>query len=77
MDARDVRDKMTVEEVEQRLRETREELWRLRFRAATEQLENPLLLRQLRRDIARMLTILNEHRQGIRPLPERGEGTPS
>ena len=69
--------KMTVEEVEQGLLEAKEELWRLRFRAATEQLENPLEIRRVRRDIARMMTILREHRRGVRLLAERGEGTPS
>jgi len=59
---------MTVEEVEQHLHEAREELWRLRFRATTEELANPLLLRTRRKDVARMLTILNEHRKGLRTL---------
>jgi large subunit ribosomal protein L29 len=54
--------KLTVEEVEQELEDARAEMWRLRFRAATEQLDNPMLIRHRRRDIARMLTILKEHR---------------
>jgi len=74
MYARDIR-KLTSEEVEQQLQEAREELWRLRFRAATEQLENPLLIRSRRRDIARMQTILREHNQGVRRLASRDEGT--
>ena len=74
--ADDVR-KLSVQEIEHRLLESKEELWRLRFRATTEQLESPLLIRRVRRDIARMTTILNEHRKGIRTLAERDEGTPS
>jgi large subunit ribosomal protein L29 len=73
---------MTVEEVQRQLDDAREELWRLRFRAATENLENPLLIRTRRRDIARLLTVLKEHRSGIRTLahaeaPKSEEGTES
>ncbi len=74
--ADDIR-KLTVQEIEQRLLESKEELWRLRFRATTEQLDSPLLIRHVRRDIARMTTVLNEHRQGIRAVAESDEGTPS
>ena len=59
MNAVDIRD-MTDAEIEARVGEIREELFRLRFRAATQQLENPALLRTLRRDLARMKTILRE-----------------
>jgi large subunit ribosomal protein L29 len=47
-------------DIRQRAEELREELFRLRFRSATQPLENPILLRSLRRDIARMNTILRE-----------------
>jgi len=47
-------------EVEARLSELKEELFRLRFRSATMQLENPRLIRSIRRDIARLKTILRE-----------------
>ena len=59
MNASDIRD-LTDAEIRQRIAETQEELFRLRFRSATQQLENPALLRKLRRDIARMKTILRE-----------------
>ena len=39
---------------------SKEELFRLRFRAATQELESPALVKSLRRDIARMKTILRE-----------------
>ena len=74
--ARDIR-KLTVEEVEQRMEEAQEELWRLRFRGATEDLENPLLIRERRREIARMLTILQEHRKDVRRLAQRNSEEPS
>jgi large subunit ribosomal protein L29 len=47
-------------EIEVRLGELEEELFRLRFRSATMQLENPRLIRSIRRDIARLNTILRE-----------------
>lgn len=51
---------LTDVEIQERISETREELFRLRFRSATQQLENPMLIRSLRRDLARMNTILHE-----------------
>lgn len=47
-------------DIQQKIEEAREELFRLRFRSATQMLENPMLVRTLRRDIARMKTILRE-----------------
>ena len=47
-------------EIEARLPELKEELFRLRFRGATMQLENPRLIHSIRRDIARLNTILRE-----------------
>ena len=43
-----------------RIGELEEEKFRLRFRSATMELENPKLIQQIRRDIARMKTILRE-----------------
>lgn len=59
MKADEIRD-LTDEEIHERISETREEMFRLRFRSATQQLENPMLIRSLRRDLARMNTILRE-----------------
>lgn len=47
-------------EIKIRIGELKEELFRLRFRSATMELENPGLLRVLRRDVARLMTILHE-----------------
>jgi large subunit ribosomal protein L29 len=55
----EVRDLEDVD-IHARIEEAQEELFRLRFRSATQVLENPMLVRQLRRDIARMKTILRE-----------------
>ncbi|HEY8484508.1 MAG TPA: 50S ribosomal protein L29 [Longimicrobiales bacterium] len=57
---------LTDEEIRERIRQAQEELFRLRFRSATQPLENPALLRSLRRDIARMKTILRERERQIR-----------
>jgi large subunit ribosomal protein L29 len=59
MKPQDVRD-LTNDELHERIRELKEEQFRLRFRSATMQLENPKILTQIRRDIARMKTILSE-----------------
>ena len=47
-------------DVEARIAELEEERFRLKFRSATETLENPLRLRDIRRDIARLKTVLRE-----------------
>jgi len=59
MKAADARE-LTTDEITARIEQLREELFRLRFRSATMELENPMLLRTLRRDIARLSTILRE-----------------
>jgi large subunit ribosomal protein L29 len=59
MKARELRD-LSVEELATKEREFREEEFKLRFRHATGQLEKTARLRQLRRDIARVRTIMSE-----------------
>ena len=54
--------KMTTEEIEAKIKETKEELWNLRFSASTGQLEKPHRIKSLRHDIARMKTVLNERK---------------
>jgi large subunit ribosomal protein L29 len=51
---------MNNEELEQQLAVLTEERFRLGFRRATEAIENPLQLRAIRREIARIKTILAE-----------------
>jgi large subunit ribosomal protein L29 len=58
-DARSLRE-LTSEELQARVEEGEREIWNLRFRSATQELENPMMLRHLRRDIARMKTVLKE-----------------
>lgn len=61
MDAAEIRE-LTDEEIDEELARSREELFRLKFRAAYQDLENPGLLRTLRRQVARLLTIRHERR---------------
>ena len=49
-----------VDELETRVAELREELFNLRFRNSLKQLDNPLKIREGRREMARLLTVLNE-----------------
>lgn len=51
---------MSVEDLRSKIDELTRERFNLRFRSATESIENPMRFRSLRRDIARMQTILRE-----------------
>ena len=67
--AMELRD-LSIEEIENRLSETREELFNLRFQNATGQLDNYKRLGELRKEVARIKTVLRE-----RELSEsEGEG---
>ncbi len=59
MKAREIRE-MTPEEVRRKLEEMKQELFNLRFQHAVGQLENKARLKQTRRDIARLETVLKE-----------------
>jgi large subunit ribosomal protein L29 len=50
----------STDDLETRLRELTEERFRLRFRSATESIDNPMRFRVLRRDIARIKTVLRQ-----------------
>jgi large subunit ribosomal protein L29 len=59
MNGPEIRD-MTDDEIRDRIEQLQEERFRLRFRSATQQLENPMLLRTIRRDISRLKTVQRE-----------------
>ena len=59
------------EELNNRLREAKEELFNLRFQMATGQLDNNRRLRAVRHDIARIYTILHERELGLSVAPEQ------
>ena len=50
----------TKEELETKLLETKKSLFNLKFQKSTGQLENPLKIRNLRKDVARIKTVLRE-----------------
>jgi large subunit ribosomal protein L29 len=56
---------LTDEELQTRLREGKEELFNLRFQVATGQLDNNRRLHTVRRDIARIYTVMRERELGI------------
>lgn len=59
MKAKELRD-LSTDELEQKLAELKEELFNLRFQLATGQLENPMRVRDVRKDIARVKTVMQE-----------------
>jgi large subunit ribosomal protein L29 len=63
--AKGMRD-MTVEELQARVTELREELFNLRFRNSMKQLDNPLKIRTSRREMSRLLTVLREKERSVR-----------
>lgn len=62
-------DEMTAVDLEAKLREAKEELFNLRFQAATGQLESNGRLRLVKKDIARIYTVVRERELGIRVAP--------
>jgi len=59
MKAKEIRD-LDAAELDAKLKSLKEELFRLRFQLATAALENPMRIRQVKKDIARVHTILSE-----------------
>ncbi len=59
MKAADIR-KMSASELEAKLRELKDELFKLRFQQAINQLDNPMRISAVKKDIARVLTVLRE-----------------
>lgn len=72
MQAEEIRE-LADDEIRGRIAEFEEERFRLRFRSATQTLEDPLRLRTVRRDIARLKTVLRE--RAISAAREAGAGT--
>ena len=62
-------DEMTDIDLESKLREAKEELFNLRFQAATGQLESHGRLRTVKKDIVRIYTVVRERELGIRVTP--------
>jgi len=64
MKANEIRDLTTVE-IEQKVKSLKEELFNLRFQLATGQLENTARIREVRKSIARMKTVVRERENSI------------
>lgn len=63
--AKTIRD-MGPDEIRARVAELREEMFNLRFRNTMKQLDNPLKIRESRRELARLMTVLNEKERAAR-----------
>ena len=59
MKANEIR-KLSTEEINKKIAESKEELFKLRMKQATGSLENPARIRELRKTVARLKTILRE-----------------
>jgi large subunit ribosomal protein L29 len=70
--AADLRE-LTDEELVLRVRESKEELFNLRFQMATGQLDNNRRLRTVRHDIARIYTIMRERELGLSAAPDESD----
>lgn len=64
MKAKEIRD-LSADELERRLSELKTELFNLRFQLATGQLDNPMNIKRVRKDIARVKTIIRERELNI------------
>jgi large subunit ribosomal protein L29 len=65
MKAKELRE-MTDEELKKRIDDSKDELFKLRFRLATGQLDNPMRIKEVRRSIARVKTVQRQRELGIR-----------
>ncbi|MDO5662021.1 MAG: 50S ribosomal protein L29 [Brachybacterium sp.] len=66
-------DKLDDSQLAEKLAESKDELFRLKFQSATGQLESHGRLRSVKKDIARIYTILRERELGIRQAPGSAE----
>ena len=64
---------LSQSELEFKLADSLDELYNLRFQHAMHQLDNPLRLRVVKKDIARLKTVLNEYGLGLRKGKEEQE----
>jgi len=68
MKSRDELLNLSPGELGSKLVELQSEMENLQLQKATHQLTNPLRIRTVRRDIARVMTLINEHKTGIRKI---------
>ena len=63
MKIQDIRD-LSTQELEDKIKDLKEELFNLRFQNATNQLDNPMRIASVKKDIARVKTVLKEKELG-------------
>ena len=68
MKASEIRE-MSQLELEQELEKQKSELFKLRFQLATNQLDNPMRLKDVKKSIARVKTVIRERELGIAAAP--------
>jgi large subunit ribosomal protein L29 len=76
MQASEIRE-LNDQEIQDRIAELQEERFRLRLRSATQPLEQPMRLREVRRDIARMKTVLTERQKTGSGVTSEGSKKPA
>ncbi len=64
MKMQDIRE-LSIQELEDKIKDLKEELFNLRFQNATNQLDNPMRIVSVKKDIARVKTVLKEKELGI------------
>lgn len=64
MKIKDIRD-LSTQELEDKIKDLKEELFNLRFQNATNQLDNPMRIVSVKKDIAKVKTVLKEKELGI------------
>ncbi|MBV7294611.1 50S ribosomal protein L29 [Corynebacterium sp. TAE3-ERU12] len=64
---------LSAEDLSAKLKESKEELFNLRFQMATGQLTNNRRLRVVRKDIARIYTVMRERERGLSAAPTDGD----
>ncbi len=72
MKARELRD-LAKDEILLRKEELEKEIFNLKIRQATKQVENPLKIRIIRRELAKITTVLREDERGTVKLATKGE----
>lgn len=66
MKSKDALLSLSADELDAKLFELNEEMGNLQLQKATHQITNPLRIRLVRRDIARVKTLISEYKQGVR-----------
>ncbi|HOO70432.1 MAG TPA: 50S ribosomal protein L29 [Spirochaetota bacterium] len=59
-------DELTLDDLNRSLRESKEDLRKERFKAVTSKVDNPKKIKELKKNIARILTLTREYELGIR-----------